>query len=130
MRTIHLLAAAAAALAAAPAAAQGTERPSVRVEAEAEAASLRSERQPRATLRLHGCDAEAAPRVEERRNLPERVAPGATYRDARIRVTIEAPLRVEAAAALREALADMLAPPACGGDPADETSHTDETEDG
>jgi hypothetical protein len=126
MRSSPILAAAVLSLVAAPAEAQDAGRPSVRVEAEAEAASVRFDRQPRAGLRLHGCEGPATAEVEERRNLPARVAPGETYRDVRIRVTILAPLHLEAAAALREALAEVV-PPACG-DTEDETPLTEGTE--
>jgi len=64
----------------------------IRASFTAEEVTFRSE--PRASARVAGC-AGPAVRVVERRNLPERVEAGATYRDVRIAVEIVG--RVEAA---------------------------------
>jgi hypothetical protein len=72
--------------------------------------------QPRASARVAGC-AGPAVRVLERRNLPERVEPGTTYRDVHIAVEIVG--RVEAACLAALAgdggLAAVLGGGACGG---------------
>jgi hypothetical protein len=68
----------------------------VRIIASVTIAELRFDAQPRATVRTTGCGGAASPvRVIERRNLPERVEPGVTYRD--VYVAVEILGRVEAA---------------------------------
>jgi hypothetical protein len=55
--------------------------------------------QPRASAQLAGCGGPVV-RVLERRNLPERVEPGATYRDVRIAVEIVGRVEASCLAAL------------------------------
>lgn len=72
----------------------------VLIRASATIAELRFETQPQASARVTGCDAIGAVRVVERRNLPERVQPGVTYRDVTIAVEIVGRLEAACIAAL------------------------------
>lgn len=87
----------------------------VRIIASVTIAELRFDAQPRATVRTSGCAGASSPvRVIERRNLPERVEPGVTYRD--VYVAVEILGRVEsaciAALAADASLAGVCAPAA------------------
>ena len=75
-------------------------RPDVVIRASVSARELRFESEPRARVRLTGCTPgdSARVRVLERRNLPERVQPGVTYRD--VYVAVEIVGRLEAACLL------------------------------
>ncbi|HET7464796.1 MAG TPA: hypothetical protein VFJ82_26370 [Longimicrobium sp.] len=64
------------------------------IRASVTAAEVTFRAQPDASARVDGCAAPAV-RVLERRNLPERVQPGVTYRD--VHVAVEIVGRVEAA---------------------------------
>jgi len=108
---LRLAAALAPALAAAPASAQAavpaqcsaagdsaradTGRADVRILASVSIAELRFDAEPRASVRTTGCGGLDPVRVIERRNLPERVEPGVTYRD--VYVAVEIVGRVESA---------------------------------
>jgi len=127
-RSLLRIAAAAAALtagrasaqAAAPCAAVDSARSDtagaeVRIIASVTIAELRFDARPRATVRTSGCGGTGSPvRVIERRNLPERVEPGVTYRD--VYVAVEILGRVEsaciAALAADASLAGVCAPAA------------------
>jgi hypothetical protein len=61
---------------------------------------LRFEREPSARLRVLGCGEREGLRVLERRNLPERVQPGVTYRDVYVSVRILGALNAACIAAL------------------------------
>jgi hypothetical protein len=63
-------------------------RADVVIRASVSARELRFHSHPRATLRLRGCSGLDTLRVLERRNLPERVEPGVTYRDVYVSVEI------------------------------------------
>ena len=75
-------------------------RPDVVIRASVSARELRFESEPRASVRLTGCAPGDTGRVRvlERRNLPERVQPGVTYRD--VYVAVEIVGRLEAACLL------------------------------
>ena len=83
-------AAARAQAAAAPCPADSARRDSAAVlqRASFQAAEVTFRTQPRASVRVDGCTGLPAVRVVERRNLPERVEPGVTYRDVSIAVEI------------------------------------------
>ena len=85
----------------------------IRASFTAEEVTFRSE--PRASARVAGC-AGPAVRVVERRNLPERVEAGATYRDVRIAVEIVGRVEASCIASLAGdgALAAALGDGACG----------------
>ncbi|HYH80281.1 MAG TPA: hypothetical protein VEX86_10800 [Longimicrobium sp.] len=95
----------------------------IRASATIDEVTFRTE--PRASARVVGCGGPAV-RVVERRNLPERVEPGVTYRDVRIAVEIVG--RVEAAclAALAgdAGLAGALGGGACGAPARADTART------
>ena len=61
---------------------------------------LRFDRQPNARLRVLGCGEGEGLRVLERRNLPEHVQPGVTYRDVYVSVRILGTLNAACIAAL------------------------------
>jgi hypothetical protein len=61
---------------------------------------LRFDREPQGRLRVPGCPEGEGLRVLERRNLPDRVQPGVTYRDVRISVQILGALNAACIAAL------------------------------
>jgi Fe2+ transport system protein FeoA len=61
---------------------------------------LRFNSEPRARLRVLGCGEGEGLRVLERRNLPERVQPGVTYRDVYVSVRILGTLNAACIAAL------------------------------
>jgi len=61
---------------------------------------LRFDREPNARLRVLGCGEREGLRVLERRNLPERVQPGVTYRDVYVSVQILGALNAACIAAL------------------------------
>jgi hypothetical protein len=61
---------------------------------------LRFDRDPNARLRVLGCGEGEGLRVLERRNLPERVQPGVTYRDVYVSVRILGTLNAACIAAL------------------------------
>lgn len=62
------------------------------------ASELRFDAPPSARLRVRGCD--GGLQLLERRNLPERVQPGVTYRDVYVSVRILGPLNAACIAAL------------------------------
>jgi hypothetical protein len=76
---------------------------------------LRFNTEPRARLRVPGCPEGEGLRVLERRNLPERVQPGVTYRDVRVSVQILGALNAACIAALAgdTAAARGVAPGGC-----------------
>ena len=76
---------------------------------------VRFDRQPNARLRVAGCPEGAGLRVLERRNLPERVQPGVTYRDVQVTVRILGALNAACIAALAgdSAAARALSPGGC-----------------
>jgi hypothetical protein len=76
---------------------------------------LRFTTEPRGQVRVLGCGASDGLRVLERRNLPERVQPGVTYRDVRVSVQILGTLNAACIAALAgdTAAARGAAPGAC-----------------
>jgi hypothetical protein len=124
LRRTGLMAAMLAALAGTPAAAQecalpgiGADsvgaperRPDVLIVATVTAAELRFESEPRARLRVNGCELPASAYVTERTNLPDAVQPGVTYRDVRVGIEIRAWLNVECIAALAAADPALCAP--------------------
>lgn len=61
---------------------------------------LRFDRDPNARLRVLGCGEGEGLRVLERRNLPERIQPGVTYRDVYVSVRILGRLNAACIAAL------------------------------
>ncbi|HEU4561790.1 MAG TPA: hypothetical protein VFS20_28455 [Longimicrobium sp.] len=71
----------------------------IRASVQMDEVTFRSE--PRATARVPGCDGPPV-RVLERRNLPERVQAGATYRDVYIAVEIVGRLEAQCIAALAQ----------------------------
>lgn len=76
---------------------------------------LRFDREPHGRLRVAGCPEGEGLRVLERRNLPERVQPGVTYRDVHVSVQILGALNAACIAALAgdTAAARTLRPGAC-----------------
>jgi hypothetical protein len=76
---------------------------------------LRFEREPHGRLRVAGCPEGEGLRVLERRNLPDRVQPGVTYRDVRVSVQILGALNAACIAALAgdTAAARGVAPGGC-----------------
>lgn len=85
----------------------------IRASMEADEVTFRTE--PRASARVAGC-AGPTVRVVERRNLPERVEAGTTYRDVRIAVEIVGRVEASCLAALAGdgGLAAALGGGACG----------------
>ena len=75
-------------------------RADVTIIASATIQELRFEREPNARLRVLGCGEGEGLRVLERRNLPERVQPGVTYRDVYVSVRILGALNAACIAAL------------------------------
>jgi hypothetical protein len=69
-------------------------RPTIILYAEASAREVRFAAQPRIVVRLCGALSDSI-RVVERRNLPERVQPGVTYRDVFVAVEIIGRLNAE-----------------------------------
>jgi hypothetical protein len=61
---------------------------------------LRFNTQPRGRVRVLGCNGADGLRVLERRNLPDRVQPGVTYRDVQVSVRILGTLNAACIAAL------------------------------
>ena len=76
---------------------------------------LRFNSEPRARLRVLGCGEGEGLRVLERRNLPERVQPGVTYRDVYVSVRILGTLNAACIAALAgdSAASRGIVPGAC-----------------
>lgn len=76
---------------------------------------LRFDREPHGRLRVAGCPEGEGLRVLERRNLPDRVQPGVTYRDVHVSVQILGALNAACIAALAgdTAAARTLRPGAC-----------------
>ena len=74
--------------------AESRDRPTIIIYAEASAREVRFAAQPRIVVRLCGALTDSV-RVVERRNLPERVQPGTTYRDVFIAVEIIGRLNAE-----------------------------------
>jgi len=76
---------------------------------------LRFDREPRGRLRVPGCPEGEGLRVLERRNLPDRIQPGVTYRDVRVSVRILGALNAACIAALAgdTASARGVAPGGC-----------------
>lgn len=113
-----------AALASAPAAAQACatvpaaadsargpgRAPDLLIRATVQARELRFNSEPRARLRVNGCEPPASAYVMERTNLPDPVQPGVPYRDVRLGVEIRAWLGVECLAALAAADPALCAP--------------------
>jgi hypothetical protein len=83
----------------------------VRILASVTIAELRFDSRPRAAVRTTGCGGSSPVRVIERRNLPDRVEPGVTYRD--VYVAVEILGRVEAAC-LSALAADAALAGICG----------------
>jgi hypothetical protein len=75
-------------------------RADVVIIASASIQELRFDREPNARLRVLGCGEGEGLRVLERRNLPERVQPGVTYRDVYVSVRILGALNAACIAAL------------------------------
>ena len=108
---VLLAAPAAGQTAACPAPADTSRPPDVVIVASAQIDQLRFESAPQLRLSLLGCD---SVRVTERRNLPNPVQPGVTYRDVGIGIEIRSWLNVQclpraAGAAADSALARALA---------------------
>jgi hypothetical protein len=74
--------------------------PDVLIRASVSIAELRFESDPAARVRVGGCPDGRGLRVVERRNLPERVQPGVTYRDVYVAVEIVGRLEAACIAAL------------------------------
>ena len=76
---------------------------------------LRFDREPHGRLRVAGCPEGEGLRVLERRNLPDRIQPGVTYRDVRVSVQILGALNAACIAALAgdTAAARGVAPGGC-----------------
>jgi len=76
---------------------------------------VRFDREPTARLRVAGCPEGAGLRVLERRNLPDRIQPGVTYRDVQLSVRILGALNAACIAALAgdTAAALRLSPGRC-----------------
>jgi len=76
---------------------------------------LRFDRDPNARLRVLGCGEGEGLRVLERRNLPERIQPGVTYRDVFVSVRILGTLNAACIAALAgdSAASRGIVPGAC-----------------
>jgi hypothetical protein len=62
--------------------------PDIVIRAGAQVEQLRFESQPQVSVRLTGCSELDSVRVTERRNLPDPVEPGVTYRDVAVGVEI------------------------------------------
>jgi hypothetical protein len=75
-------------------------RADVVIVASASIQELRFDRDPNARLRVLGCGEGEGLRVLERRNLPERIQPGVTYRDVYVSVRILGTLNAACIAAL------------------------------
>lgn len=124
LRSTGLMTAVLAALASAPAAAQAcagapanidsaraqARAPDLLVRATAQARELRFNTEPRARLRVNGCEPPASAYVTERTNLPSPVQPGVPYRDVRVGVEVRGWLGVECLAALAAADPALCAP--------------------
>ncbi|HWK90412.1 MAG TPA: hypothetical protein VNP72_10460, partial [Longimicrobium sp.] len=65
-------------------------RPDVLIRASVRAREVRFASEPRTSVRVGGCAPADSLRVLERRNLPERVQPGVTYRDVYVAVELRA----------------------------------------
>lgn len=63
-------------------------QPDVLISAAVRAREVRFRQQPRVSVRLLGCAALDTVQVRERRNLPEPVQPGVTYRDVFVAVDV------------------------------------------
>ena len=76
---------------------------------------VRFDRSPAARLRVAGCPEGAGLRVLERRNLPDHIQPGVTYRDVQVSVRILGALNAACIAALAgdTAAALRLSPGGC-----------------
>lgn len=85
-------------------------RPDVLIRATVQARELRFQSDPRASLRVNGCELPASAYVTERTNLPHPVQPGVTYRDVRVGVEIRAWLNVQCLPALAAADPQLCAP--------------------
>jgi len=77
-----------------------TARADVMIIASVSMDELRFNSEPKARLRVLGCGEREGLRVLERRNLPERVQPGVTYRDVYVSVQIMGALNAACIAAL------------------------------
>ncbi|HEU0013964.1 MAG TPA: hypothetical protein VFQ45_09790 [Longimicrobium sp.] len=87
-------------------------RPDVLVRASVRAREVRFAGEPRASVRIGGCAPGDSLRVLERRNLPERVEPGVTYRDVYVAVELRAYLDVRCLLALAAAAPNQPGAPA------------------
>ncbi len=70
-------------------------QPDIEFEATVRSRRLRFGERPETSLTFHGSPGNRAGSTTERRNLPEEVEPGVTYRDAWVRLRIEARLADE-----------------------------------
>jgi hypothetical protein len=77
-----------------------TARADVMIVASVSMQELRFDREPHGRLRVLGCGEREGLHVLERRNLPERVQPGVTYRDVYVSVQILGALNAACIAAL------------------------------
>ncbi|HET7321271.1 MAG TPA: hypothetical protein VFI96_02170 [Longimicrobiaceae bacterium] len=89
----------------AAASADSLARPTVAIFASVHAREVRFQSEPKLSARFTGCAALDSVRVLERRNLPNPVQPGVTYRDVTVSVELLGHLH---AACLLTALADSL----------------------